>query len=578
MKIINNDFYTNNWQDFVHSWVMRRVEHLVQRYDLPLDVDTIESFRIDTTEYGTHDFVFTYTKDGVEHTLTITPKNDDVEISISDNSTWVVNGEDTGKNTAGQMGPTGKQGLKGAAGDKGSIGKKGITGLQGPQGNRGVTGDKGEKGLIGKKGETGLQGEQGLQGPQGDRGKTGVHGEQGKQGLQGVKGETGDQGPRGVAGTVTGEKGPIGPTGAKGETGDQGPTGSQGPQGIIGETGNKGPIGETGDQGPMGDQGPIGPQGPIGDKGPQGDSADVAITLNDNGNFYVNGEDTGKPWEGLPGKVNDITFDKYWKNCVKTYDAFMNTFYNKYGSSDYTVNDYSNAGYSQDFTSEKGSYSKTHWLPTRSDENFFNTSSFPKDKLKLMCSNSLYCQGRDDGGRYSPTLNISFLKGIPFGFNVSSLLINSIDRFNDQSNWLIVYSMPSIWFNPSYGANFYNDDYLKFSLIMNNLRTGIVKMTDTSGNVRTFQPVGSCWSFYTDLWDSYSYHQYSTDTALRPYTKGPQAQWSDTFTTTGNYDVKIEVIDNDGNLVDFENGMGVIPKSQQDMLDLWSIHKDEMTE
>ena len=82
MKIINNDFYTNNWQDFVHSWVMKKVDNLVQRYDLPVDADTIENFRIQTNEVGTHDFVFNYTKDDVKHTLTITPKNDDVEISI----------------------------------------------------------------------------------------------------------------------------------------------------------------------------------------------------------------------------------------------------------------------------------------------------------------------------------------------------------------------------------------------------------------------------------------------------------------------------------------------------------------
>ncbi len=129
MKIINNDFYTNNWQDFVHQWVMKKVENLVQRYDLPVDADTIESFRIQTNEVGTHDFVFNYTKDSVEHTLTITPKNDDVEISISENSTWVVNGEDTGKNTAGLMGPIGERGIQGEQGPKGDKGDQGNDGF-----------------------------------------------------------------------------------------------------------------------------------------------------------------------------------------------------------------------------------------------------------------------------------------------------------------------------------------------------------------------------------------------------------------------------------------------------------------
>ena len=584
MKIISNDFYTNNWQDFVHSWVMRRVAHLVQRYDLPVDVDTVESFRIDTTEYGTHNFVFVYTKDGVEHTLTITPKNDDVEISISDNSTWVVNGEDTGKNTTGQMGTMGKQGLKGVSGDKGPIGEKGETGLQGPQGNRGVTGDKGETGEIGPKGETGLRGEQGLQGQKGDVGLPGVQGDRGPQGLQGMKGETGDRGPRGLAGTITGEQGPVGPTGAKGDPGDQGPTGSKGPQGIIGETGNKGPIGETGDQGPTGDPGPIGPQGPVGDKGPQGDSADVAITLNDNGNFYVNGEDTGKPWEGLPGKVNDITFYKYWNNNYFKTVAFKNLFFNKYGNEYYTASwAESYAGYSYNFTSTQGSsdYSKTYWLPTRSDEEFFNMASFPNDKLKLMFSNVTYAQVQD--GHYNEsTTAVPFFKGVPFGFNVSSLLINNVTRFDSKSSWLKLYSLAlyhnSNWnlgSDSNYNYLTYEEDYLKLNLMFNNLMTGIVKMTDMNGSSRTFQPVGMSYSSHTHDHGIYANH-HSTDISLRPYTKGPQAQWSDTFTTTGNYDVKVELIDNDGNPVDFENGMGILPKETNELYALWTKHHQEM--
>ena len=41
MKIINNDFYKSNWQDFLHLWDMKKVDKLVQRYDLPVEVDTI---------------------------------------------------------------------------------------------------------------------------------------------------------------------------------------------------------------------------------------------------------------------------------------------------------------------------------------------------------------------------------------------------------------------------------------------------------------------------------------------------------------------------------------------------------
>ena len=589
MKIINNDFYTNNWQDFVHQWVMKKVDRLVQRYNLPVDVDTIESVRIDTTEDDTNNFVFTYTKDKVEHTLTITTKHDKVEISISDNSTWVVNDEDTGKNTAGQMGLTGERGERGVRGDKGPQGLKGKPGVQGPKGERGETGDKGATGEIGEQGPQGLQGKKGLQGETGERGVAGSQGEQGLQGEKGLQGEIGDKGPQGIAGTVTGYKGPTGPVGPKGETGDKGPTGSKGPQGVIGETGDKGPQGDRGEQGPQGDRGEQGPQGPIGEKGPKGDSVVVDITLNDDGNFYVNDEDSGKPWKGLPGKITGLTFNDYWKNCAKKDIALKNVFFNKYGKAQYYTDYYienSNSGYSRNFTSKKGSSSKTYWLPTQSDKDFFNLTSFPKKELKLMFSNTIHCQylHANYPGQFS--LNIAFLKGIPFGFNLSSLLINDIQRFNNKTDWLRIYSVPPIdsrgflykidyYTKDAYEITKCENDNIKFALIVNNLRTGIVKMTDTNGNIRTFQPVGASCSHYT-FNNPYNNYVFSTDTSLRPYTKGPQSHWSETFITSGNYDVKIELIDNDGNPVDFENGVGVFPKEESEMYDLWNKHHQEM--
>ena len=562
MKIINNDFYTNNWQDFVHSWVMRRVEHLVQRYDLPLDVDTIESFRIDTTEYGTHDFVFTYTKDGVERTLTITPKNDDVEISISDNSTWVVNGEDTGKNTAGQMGPTGKQGLKGAAGDKGPIGKKGITGLQGPQGNRGVTGDKGEKGLIGKKGETGLQGEQGLQGPQGDRGKTGVHGEQGKQGLQGMKGETGDQGPRGVAGTVTGEKGPIGPTGAKGETGDKGPTGSQGPQGIIGETGNKGPIGETGDQGPMGDQGPIGPQGPVGDKGPQGDTGHhPSITIGANNHFYVDDVDTEKPSVGQPGKLTGVNTEAYVKQMYNTIGNNQNYTYSCLSNSDYRR--FWGSIYS--YVDEQAG---THLVPSRSDIDLKGTYYTTVDnKVKCFTSSKSKIQKVQN---YPQSIGI---QGIPYGFNCSELYSVYLGFMGYDDKWAFFNGSPFYLVDNDITNGIDNNDYYKWEFMLANFVKGIARFTDSNGNVRTYQPTGVLYRYSSSLTgDGYRYCP-----AFREYKKGPQAQWSDSFSgSTYYHEITIDFIDNDGNPIDFENGGLIVSHDGDYFTSLWNAHKDEM--
>lgn len=571
MKIINNDFYTNNWHDFVHQWVMKKVDKLVQRYDLPVDTDTIESFRIQTNEVGTHDFVFDYTKDGVEHTLTITPKNDDVEISISDNSTWVVNGEDTGKNTAGLMGPVGERGIQGEQGDKGPQGLKGKTGVQGPKGERGKTGDKGESGEIGEAGIQGLQGEAGLKGEHGERGEAGPQGEHGIQGEQGLQGEIGDKGPQGLAGTITGGKGPTGPVGLKGETGDKGPTGSKGPQGIIGETGDKGPQGDRGEQGPQGDRGPEGLQGPIGDKGPKGDTVDVNITLNNDGNFYVNDEDSGKPWKGLPGKISSLTYDKYWENIYKTSGPTAEDITNVSGSSVapkmmncelYGTSSYSGtgdrAGYTYSSTTNYGNYTKTYWLPSRSDINLFNSSSLPVDKIKVFCTGIVSYNTRS-GFTSISYATLSGIKAIPFGYNTTSILLNNVTRFNSKSNWLWVYDCATNGFN--------FEDKHKYNLIFLSMCTGIIKITDMNNNVRTFQPV--C------VVNDYASYLYSA-IQLRPYTKGPQSQWSDVFSSSGKYDVKIDIIDNDGNPVDFENGATIVGKHPYAARDLWREHHQEM--
>lgn len=567
MKIINNDFYTNNWQDFVHSWVMRRVEHLVQRYDLPVNVDTIESFRIETTEYGTHDFVFAYTKDGVEHTLTITPKNDDVEISISDNSTWVVNGKDTGKNTAGQMGLTGKRGLKGETGDKGSQGEKGKIGSTGPQGERGKTGDKGKKGIIGKKGEQGLQGEQGLKGPQGDTGDPGVQGPKGKPGEQGLKGETGDKGPQGIAGTITGEKGPAGPAGAKGETGDKGPTGSKGSQGVIGETGAKGPQGDIGDQGPQGDPGPIGPQGPIGDKGPQGDTGHhPSVTIDTNNHFYVDDVDTEKPSVGQSGKLTGVTKDNY---VIQMYDTIgykendvysclnNSSFLRNYGSIDTTLGDDSGNG--------------NYIIPTRSDENFHGLNYTPYDKIKMFSSAiTKIARKSNSSGKYSPS-SIG-IYGVPFGINCMSQLTGGLNYTNYKSSWVYFNGSPFYLNNNDILGGLSINDYNKWEFMMKAFTMGIIKQTDEKGNVRTFQCCGILNSYVSS--SNGSGFRYCP--VFRQYKKGPQAQWSDTFTKTGNYDVKVEIIDNDGKPIDFENGGFIVSHDADYFTTMWRKHKDEM--
>ena len=69
---------------------------------------------------------------------------------------------------------------------------------------------------------------------------------------------------------------------------------------IKGESGNNGESGAVGPQGPQGDkgdQGETGPQGPQGETGPQGpagnDGHTPEITIGQNGNWFIDGEDTG---------------------------------------------------------------------------------------------------------------------------------------------------------------------------------------------------------------------------------------------------------------------------------------------
>ena len=565
MKIINNDFYTNNWQDFVHRWVMQKVDKLVQRYNLPIDVDTIETVRIDTTEDDTNNFVFTYTKDGVEHTLTITTKPGEVEISISDNSTWVVNGEDTGKNTAGQMGLTGERGVQGVQGDKGPQGLKGKTGVQGPKGKRGETGDKGPTGEIGEQGPQGLQGEKGIQGERGERGVAGPQGEKGLQGEPGLKGETGDKGPQGITGTLTGDKGPTGPTGPKGETGDKGPTGSKGPQGVIGETGDKGPTGDRGEQGPQGDRGPEGLQGLIGDKGPKGDTPETDVSIGENEHFYVDGTDTDKPSRGEPGKLTGVNKDNYIKQMYNTIGHKENDVYSCLGNGDFTR-------YYGSVDNSVSEQSNNYIIPTRSDKNFYGLSSTPFSSIKLFSSSITNIRDISDSyyGHLPSSLGIH---GVPFGIDCMSQLVSAIDYTSYKSSWFFFNGSPFYLNDNDILQGAAINDYNKWEFMLKPYTTGIVKYTDENSNVRTFQCCGVLYRYSSSSMGSGL--RYCP--VLRAYRKGPQAQWSTSFSVNRSYyRTKIEVIDNDGNPVDFENGGIIVSHDAKYFTSLWQVHKDEM--
>jgi len=80
-----------------------------------------------------------------------------------------------------------------------------------------------------------------------------------------------------------------GPPGPQGEKGAIGPLGPEGPQGISG------PVGAPGMEGP---QGPQGEDGPPGSQGSDGATPEIG----DNGNWFINGEDTGILAQGPSGR------------------------------------------------------------------------------------------------------------------------------------------------------------------------------------------------------------------------------------------------------------------------------------
>ena len=150
---------------------------------------------------------------------------------------------------------------------------------------------------------------------------------------------------------------------------------------------------------------------------------------------------------------------------------------------------------------------------------------------------------------------------IPFGVCCTQLLLNNVNRFNSKSSWAIFYGTVCRNYE-----QMYNDNILHFFLI--GLLSGIVKITDRNGNIRTFQPVGR--ALYKGTYDG----SYYNTVVLRPYTKGPQSHWDSTLTSNGTYDVQIDIIDNDGNPVDFENGGEFATRYGLD--DLWSKYHQEM--
>ena len=98
--------------------------------------------------------------------------------------------------------------------------------------------------------------------------------------------------------------------GAQGPQGEVGPEGPQGPKGDTGEKGEQGIPGEKGETGDRGPQGIQGEQGEVGPEGPQGIQGEPGVTphIGDNGNWFIDTEDTGVSASGIPSGIdlNDL--------------------------------------------------------------------------------------------------------------------------------------------------------------------------------------------------------------------------------------------------------------------------------
>ena len=146
------------------------------------------------------------------------------------------------------------------------------------------------------------------------------------------------------------------------------------------------------------------------------------------------------------------------------------------------------------------------------------------------------------------------INGIPFGIDCTHLLVYNPGAYiniDSKKSWYFYWGSPFYLINNNILSGLQINDYNKLEFMYAPLATGIIKFTDTNNNIRTFQ----CCGIYTQYATSYHGDGYRYCPVFRAYRKGPQAQWSTNFNnTSGYYDCDIEIIDNDGNPIDYENG------------------------
>ena len=214
--------------------------------------------------------------------------------------------------------------------------------------------------------------------------------------------------------------------------------------------------------------------------------------------------------------------------------------------------------------------SRGYMLPTRTDKNFYGTSSLPSGSV-IMFSNAITKVNREyySGDYYPISIGIY---GIPFGFDCMNQLTRHNKYVNYSSSWVYFNGSPFYLNNNDILQGIDIKDYNKWEFIMKAYTMGIVKHTDEEGNVRTFQCCGVLRLYVSSSVGS----GFRYCPVFRQYKKGPQAQWSRTFIVDSYYTTKIEVIDNDGNPVDFENGGLIVSHDKDYFTSLWRTHKNEM--
>ncbi len=264
-------------------------------------------------------YTITYT-DGSTSTFIVTNGVDGNTPYIGENGHWWIGDTDTGVNAKGDKGDKGDTGATGSSGKDGvSVVSIKKTSSSGNVDTYTITYSDGSTSTFtvtnGTDGKDGLQGIQGIQGEKGEDGHTPVItiGSNGNWYVDGTDTGIAATGAKGDKG----DKGDTGETGAKGDKGDTGATGASGKDGVsvvsITKTATSGNVDTytiTYSDGSTstftvtnGKDGVDGSQGIQGEKGEDGHTP--VITIGSNGNWYVDGVDTGIAATGGKGDKGD---------------------------------------------------------------------------------------------------------------------------------------------------------------------------------------------------------------------------------------------------------------------------------